>query len=254
MAMSGRIRSGLPLLNRLLRSEALSSNSSVVHRAVASPALNGSLPSSELFKHFSAVAGKSETKIKVPLVLFGGSGNYASALYVAAKKANVLDQVESEIADFVEASKRAPTFSQFMKDLSVPTETRIKALTEIASEAKFSNITKNFLFLLAENGRLKNVELIVKRFKELIMADKGIVKAVVTTILPIPPQEEKELKETLQEVIGHGKKVVVEQKIDTSILGGLVVEFDQKVFDLSIKARAQQMERLLREPVDLSDI
>lgn len=89
------------------------------------------------------------------------------------------------------------------------------------------------------------------------------------------------MKETLQETLGQGKKVKVEQKVliitlydfnvnpktkdyegrsksksilfvpqvDPSILGGLVVEFGQKVFDMSIKSRARQMERFLREPI-----
>ncbi|KAK7821200.1 atp synthase subunit o [Quercus suber] len=70
----------------------------------------------------------------------------------------------------------------------------------------------------------------------------------------LPPEEEKELKETLQDIIGRGKKVKVEQKIDPSILGGLVVEFGQKVFDMSIKTRARQMERFLREPANLGNL
>ena len=43
-------------------------------------------------------------------------------------------------------------------------------------------------------------------------------------------------------------------QIDPSIYGGLIVEFQQKVLDMSIRTRAQQMERLLREPVDLSNL
>ncbi|KAL6981694.1 hypothetical protein U1Q18_023319 [Sarracenia purpurea var. burkii] len=67
---------------------------------------------------------------------------------------------------------------------------------------------------------------------------------------PLPAEEEKEPKETVQDIIGHGKKIKLEQKIDSSILGGLVVEFEQKVFDMSIKTRARQMERFLQEPVN----
>lgn len=85
---------------------------------------------------------------QVPLSLFGGSGNYASALFLAASKANILDKVESEILDVVEASKRSPVFSQFIKDLSVPKGTRVKAINEIFSEAGFSDVTKNFLGML----------------------------------------------------------------------------------------------------------
>ena len=77
--------------------------------------------------------------------MFGGSGNYASALYIAAAKVKSLDKVESELIDFVNATSKASTFSQFMKDLAVPAVTRVKAVTEICTQAKFSDVTKNFL-------------------------------------------------------------------------------------------------------------
>ncbi|KAF8398407.1 hypothetical protein HHK36_017334 [Tetracentron sinense] len=68
---------------------------------------------------------------------------------------------------------------------------------------------------------------------------------------PLPPVEERQLTETLQGIIGHGKKVKLEQKIDPTILGGLVVDFGQKVFDMSIRTRARQMERFLRDPINV---
>lgn len=37
-------------------------------------------------------------------------------------------------------------------------------------------------------------------------------------------------------------------------MGGLVVEFGQKVFDMSIKSRALQMERFLRQPIDIGNL
>lgn len=77
--------------------------------------------------------------------MFGLSGNYASALYISAVKANALDKVESELLSLVEASKKSPTFYQFMKDVSVATDTRVKAITDICAQAKFSDTTRNFL-------------------------------------------------------------------------------------------------------------
>ncbi|KDP43469.1 hypothetical protein JCGZ_16756 [Jatropha curcas] len=248
MAMAGRLRSGLPLVNKILTSDSLSASRSAVQRSVLCPAFT-----SETSKNYATSSGQ-EKKVKVPLALFGGAGNYASALYLAAKKSNVLDKVEAEVLDVVEAIKRSPTFTQFTKDLSVPADTRVKAINDISDQAKFSDITKNFLVLLAENGRLKNIDSIAKKFVELTMADRGEVKAIVTTVIPLGGEEEEELKETLQEIIGQGKKVKLEKKIDPSILGGLLVEFDMKVFDLSIRTRAKEMERLLREPINFDTI
>lgn len=84
-------------------------------------------------------------QLQVPLSLFGGLGNYASALFLAASKANALDKVESEILDWVVVSKKSHLFSQFIEDLSVPQETCVKAVKELFSEAGFSDVTKNFL-------------------------------------------------------------------------------------------------------------
>ncbi|CBI26416.3 unnamed protein product, partial [Vitis vinifera] len=82
------------------------------------------------------------------------------------------------------------------------------------------------------------------------MAHQGEVKAVVTSVIPLPPQEEKELKETLQDIIGHGKKVKLEQRLIPVFL----VEFDQKMFDMSIKTRAREMERFLRDPINFDSL
>nr|KAJ0204346.1 hypothetical protein LSAT_V11C500268650 [Lactuca sativa] len=126
------------------------------------------------------------------------------------------------------------------------------------------------MVILANNRRLRHVDTIAKRFLDFNMAHGRLRH--VDTIQPLPAEEEKELKDTLQEILGEGKKVKLEQKsqhnanlsttfgtvskfdadssfyinqIDPSILGGLVVEFSQKVFDMSIKTHAKQMERFL---------
>ncbi|KAK7401506.1 hypothetical protein VNO78_13041 [Psophocarpus tetragonolobus] len=245
MALCNRVRSGISLFSKSLF---LSSQRSTLHRSLVAPSV--SLAS----RYYADVPGQKDSDVKVPLALFGGSGNYASALYIASVKSKAVEKVEAELNIFVEAVKNSTVFSQFIKDLSVAKDVRVKAIQDICGQAKFSDVTKNFLVLVAENGRLKNIDTIAKRFAELAMAYKGEVKATVTTVVPLPPEEEKALKETLQEIIGSGAKVNLEQKIDPSILGGLVLEFSQKVFDMSIKTRAQQMERILREPVNISNI
>ncbi|CAL5201728.1 unnamed protein product [Lathyrus oleraceus] len=243
MAFYGRVKSGISLCNKL---GLLTSQRSTLQRSLIAPSI------SQASRNYADVPGQKETKIKVPIAMFGGSGNYASALYIAAVKVNAVEKVDSELLQFVEGVKGSSITSQFIKDISVAKDLRVKVIQDIASQAKFSDVTKNFLVLLAENGRLKNVDTIAKRFAELAMAYKGEVKATVTTVIALPPEEENALKQTVQEMLGSGAKVKLEQKIDPSILGGLVLEFSQKVFDMSIKTRAQQMERILREPVNYS--
>ncbi|XP_066322460.1 ATP synthase subunit O, mitochondrial-like isoform X2 [Miscanthus floridulus] len=168
MAAARHLRSGLPLL----RAHLASSESAAV---------------AQISRGFASQPAKPTGKeIKVPEALYGGTGNYASALFLTAAKANSLDKIESEIKTVVEASKKSPLFSQFIKDLSVPKETRVKAVTEIFADAGFSDVTKNFLAVLADNGRLKYIERIAERFVDLTMAHKGEVKVVVRTVIGGP--------------------------------------------------------------------
>jgi F-type H+-transporting ATPase subunit O len=243
MALFSRVKSGISLCNKL---GLLSSQRSTLQRSLIAPSI------SQASRNYADVPGQRDPKIKVPIAMFGGSGNYASALYIAAVKANAVEKVDAELSQFVESVKASALTSQFIKDISVKKDVRVKTIHDIATEAKYSDVTKSFLVLLAENGRLKYVETIAKRFAELAMAYKGEVKAIVTTVIPLPAEEENALKQTIQEMLGSGKTIKLEQKIDKSILGGLVIEFNQKLFDMSIRTRAQQMERSLREPINIS--
>ncbi|CAH1422835.1 unnamed protein product [Lactuca virosa] len=53
-----------------------------------------------------------------------GSSNWSST-----SKVKTLEKVKAELLDLVATSQKSPTFSHFMKDLAVPADTRVKAMT-----------------------------------------------------------------------------------------------------------------------------
>ncbi|PNY15718.1 ATP synthase subunit mitochondrial-like, partial [Trifolium pratense] len=138
MALFSRVKSGISLCNKL---GLLSSQRSTLQSSLIAPSI------SQASRNFADVPGQRDPKIKVPIAMFGGSGNYASALYIAAVKANAIEKVDAELSQFVESVKNSPLISQFIKDISVKKDVRVKTIQEIASEAKFSDVTKSFLDL-----------------------------------------------------------------------------------------------------------
>lgn len=151
MAFANRLRSSLPLqvlVSKVCKSDSLPA---AAQRAVVCPTLTKNNKSDELSRGlFNSVASDNnkEEKVKVPLVLFGGFGKYASALYIAAVKTDSLDKVESEILDFVQSINKTPQLSQFTKDPTVPARSRVKAMAEISAQVEHSDITKNFLGMI----------------------------------------------------------------------------------------------------------
>uniref|UniRef100_A0A0C9QN11 TSA: Wollemia nobilis Ref_Wollemi_Transcript_19750_1066 transcribed RNA sequence n=1 Tax=Wollemia nobilis TaxID=56998 RepID=A0A0C9QN11_9CONI len=230
------------------------SGARAVRFPLPSPSFAPISPVRQVARNYATGQHVKEADIQVPIPMFGVEGNYASALYLAAVRANMLDKVESELKSIMESAKSSPAFQNFMKDLSVPRDVRVKAVQDIFGEAGFSDITKNFLAVAAEHGRLRQLEKIMDKFLSLTMAYRGEVNVVVTTVIPLPAQEEKELKEVLKNIVGAGKTVLLEQKINPRILGGLVIEFEDKLLDISIRTRLKRMENILYEPVDLQSI
>eukprot|EP00850_Spirogloea_muscicola_P012225 SM000078S22084 [mRNA] locus=s78:305941:307019:+ [translate_table: standard] len=180
-----------------------------------------------------------------PIPLYGVAGKYAGALYVAAAKAKEFDKVEKELLGITEAAKKDEKLRSFLKDPSVERNVRLKAIEELAKAAGFSTITKNFLLILAENGRLRYLEKIAEAYEELLTAHRGQVKAVVTAALELESHEISEIKEALKSFIKPGQTLLLQHQVDRSILGGLVIDIGDRHIDLSIDSSIKKVEQML---------
>ncbi|BBN16927.1 F-type H+-transporting ATPase subunit delta [Marchantia polymorpha subsp. ruderalis] len=200
---------------------------------------------------FAAGASKAQPKqddVQVPLPMYGVTGKYASALYVTAVRGNVLEPVEQELKSVVGAADHDSVFGQFMKDPSVPKDVRMKAIQDLfGKQSSYLDITKNFLAVLAENGRLREIQKISNAYSELVLAHRGEVKATITAALELTPEELEGIKGALKGHLKPGQVLKVEQKVDRSIIGGIVVDILDKHIDLSIDTQIKQMEKVLAE-------
>jgi F-type H+-transporting ATPase subunit O len=208
------------------------------------------LPAMRSVRPFASAKAEAEPQyVEVPLPMYGVAGKYASALYVTAVRSNVLDPVETELQEVIGAASQNSVFADFLKDPSVSKTMRMKAVEEIFKDTKFNDVTKNFLAVLAENGRLSQLQRITGCYSELLHAHRGEVQALVTAALELSPAELEDIKSALKGYLKAGQSLKVEQKVDRSIIGGIVVDIQDKHIDLSIDTKIKQMEKLLAEAI-----
>ena len=74
--------------------------------------------------------------------------------------------------------------------------------------------------LLSENNRLKELGKILDKFSELLAEQRGEVKATVTTADGLSAEEIGMLQAGLKSVLKPGQTLVLEEKIDPTIIGG----------------------------------
>ncbi|CAI7795965.1 unnamed protein product [Closterium sp. NIES-53] len=196
-------------------------------------------------RSFAAEAAPAD--VKVPTAVFGVAGKYASALYVSAVRGGKVDAVEREMRELAAVTGANPTFASFLRDPSVSREVRVKAVEDIFSQAKYSPLTKNFLAVLAEAGRLSYLPKIAATYEDILMAHRGQVKATVTAALELTPAELAEVREALTGMLQAGQTLQLQQRVDRSIIGGVLVDIGDKHIDLSIRSKIRRMEKALLE-------
>lgn len=114
--------------------------------------------------------------VKPPIQLFGIEGRYATALYSAATKQKTLESVEKELVQFQDALKTDEKLREFMLNPTIKRTLKSDAIKAISSKASLSPQSTNLLQILAENGRLKNMNGVINAFRTIMAAHRGEVR------------------------------------------------------------------------------
>ncbi len=99
---------------------------------------------------------------------------------------------------------------------------------------------RNFVLLLAENGRLNALPEIAKQFRVLLNAKNGVSVGVIYSAFELDSAAMSDISSTLEE--RFGKRLTLTQALDESLIGGVRVVVGDEVLDTSIKARLEQMQ------------
>ena len=89
------------------------------------------------------------------------------------------------------------------------------------------------LFLLVDKGRILYFDEICTVYRNRLDEISGVVKAEVTAAEPLTKKQKNKIQNILSRVLN--KKVVIEEKIDANIIGGIITEVEDKIYDGSIK-------------------
>nr|ABD98749.1 putative ATP synthase oligomycin sensitivity conferral protein [Graphocephala atropunctata] len=184
--------------------------------------------------------------VKPPIQIFGLEGRYATALYSAATKLKQLETVESELVKFQGTMKTDKKLNEFIRDPSLKRSLKVEALKQVSSSLKLSPPTANLIGLLAENGRLKNLNAIINAFKVLMSAHRGEIPCEVTTAKPLDDATKQELTAALKSFAKKGENILLQTKVDPNIIGGMIVSIGDKYVDMSIASKIKKYSELIQ--------
>ncbi|KAJ1733464.1 ATP synthase F0 subcomplex subunit OSCP atp5 [Coemansia biformis] len=185
---------------------------------------------------------------KAPIALFGIDGKYATALFQAAASRNALTAVESDLNNI---DGQLTKDARLGEVLASPLLNKAAKEKLIGSLDKKSEITTNFFRTLLENNRMGETKAIIGAYRALMEAHRGIVSVVVTSAVCLGGKELKQVKDSLTRggLIKDFKEVNVVNKVNPSIVGGMVVEFGDYTIDMSVSSRLAKLDKLLTDSI-----
>lgn len=119
-------------------------------------------------------------------------------------------------------------------------------LIEGKTEKEISDVLKNFFELLKKNNVLSKLDAILKEFSDIWNKNKGVVEATVTTAKELDRVNKKSIIEYIKKVT-KASDVVLEEKVDKNVLGGVVLKYGDKIVDNSLKGRVESLGRSLEK-------
>jgi F-type H+-transporting ATPase subunit delta len=174
------------------------------------------------------------------------AGRYARAIYELGVESGDLKALTDQIGLFTEWYSSSDELRAVLDNPLVEPAQREAILTEVAARAAVGQITLNALRLLASRHRLAALPFIARRLNTLADERAGIVRATVTSAIPLPEDYYRELATRLEQALE--RKVVLERRQDPSLLGGIVTRIGDNIIDGSVIGRLHELERRLLAP------
>jgi F-type H+-transporting ATPase subunit delta len=170
---------------------------------------------------------------------------YAQALFDLAKSENTVEAVEKGLVEFGQMASESEDFARFLRSPVISADDKAAALEKILSGANVDATVANFLRVIARNGRLFALPATIKAYRDLSAGARGEVSADVTSAAPLSAAQLKTLAETLKAKVG--KTVTLNEHVDPSLIGGLVVKVGSRMIDSSLKTKLAAMKVAMKE-------
>ena len=174
------------------------------------------------------------------------ANRYAEALFQLSEEENITKEIYNELHDVVEVIKNNKELDNVLKSPLVAKNEKTQ-LIEALFNNKINNDLKNFLKILVEKGRISSLKSIELTFKELLNDKHNIIEGTVISAIALTEKQVKELEEKLSKK--YNKNVTLENEVDQSILGGVLVRRGNTQIDGSVKTRLNNIKDQLTQVI-----
>jgi F-type H+-transporting ATPase subunit delta len=173
------------------------------------------------------------------MIRFDVAERYAQALY--RTPASWEDKVarKETLMTVARMWKTHPSFAYFFLNPEIGKEEKSHLLAKGIKDPQLIH----FLILILKKGKIKFLPEIASKYERLVTAASDSLVVTLVTARQASDRLKKNMQEQLEKKLG--KSVVLVEKKDAKILGGVVLIFENKLVDFSIAHRLEGLKHFL---------
>lgn len=171
---------------------------------------------------------------------------YARALLDVAAEGQRTDAVATQLSSLVQAMEASRELSDVLLNPAYSRSQRTQVVEAVMKMVGgIEPVLANTIRLLVDRNRLTYLPDIARVYRDMADARAGRVRGQVTSAAPLTPDAVEQLRKNLQQLTQ--RDVILEQKVDPSLLGGVSAQVGSVLYDGSVRTQLEQMRRQLKQ-------
>ena len=171
---------------------------------------------------------------------------YGEALYELAKAEGLAKVISQELSVLRESFRQEPEFVRLLSAPNLSKQERCQIL-ENSFRGRLEPYLLNFLKILTEKGYIRHFNYCCDAYMSRFYEDNNILRVTAITAVSMTDAQSSKLREKLSGITG--KKILLDNKVDPSALGGVRLDYDGRRLDDTVAHRLAAIRQLLNNDV-----
>ncbi|MEA3504313.1 MAG: ATP synthase F1 subunit delta [Bacteroidota bacterium] len=166
---------------------------------------------------------------------------YAKALFELAVEQNVMEQVKTDMSLVVEVFNNRD-FRNMIFSPIIRQEKKQDIIREIFKKS-VAELSLLYILLIIKKKRESFLKEIAEQYIEIYKLEKGIITTTIKTTISL----DAKLREQIISLMKSETKSEIEliEEVDENLLGGFVLEYNDKLYDASVRRKLSKLRREL---------
>lgn len=170
---------------------------------------------------------------------------YAMAVFDLARRNSTIERTLEDVKAIAQLFSNR-RLAYLLREPKIPTQRKEKAIRQALAD-KVLPTSLNLALLVVQRQLVDYMPAIAKELEQLVLDYNNQAIAQVTTAAPMDEQQRALVQKALERMVG--KSIIMQTRVDPSILGGVIARVGDEVIDGSVRYRLSALQRRLLEGV-----